>query len=236
MTDSWTIRVLELQAFKEANGHTNVPKDFQLNQALGHWVRDQRQAKAEGTLNEEQIKALEHLGFDFQSLKPKPVPQAKPTTQLKVWEKHFEELAEYKKENGNFQGIVSNKPVIGDWLRRQKRYYRDNTLKQDRINRLKELGVTFKEPQLRSSSDTRKSLPWETQYQALVGKCIFKELLNVEDDVHAHYLLLSKSIKMKMATPMCQQIIPPIKACTNGPPDSVTTSKTTGFLSSASSF
>lgn len=51
---------------------------------------------------------------------------------------------------------------------RQRRQYREKKLRQDRIDRLKELGVTFKEPVGRIRSPAVK-VSWETQYETLVG-------------------------------------------------------------------
>ena len=53
---------------------------------------------------------------------------------------------------------------------RQKRQYREGKLKQDRIDRLKGLGLIFKEPTDRTRSPAVK-VSWETQYETLVGMC-----------------------------------------------------------------
>ena len=63
--DPWDTRVAELKAFKDANGHVDVPKSYALNLSLGIWVRNQRLAHAEGKLSESQITILEDLGFNF---------------------------------------------------------------------------------------------------------------------------------------------------------------------------
>lgn len=108
----WSTRILELQAFKEANGHTDVPRTYGLNLALGIWAKDQRLAKAEGRLTEEQIKSLEEIGFNFATKSQR----AKP---LKVWDRNFQALVEYKENNdGSFKGLVAQNPRISDWLKR----------------------------------------------------------------------------------------------------------------------
>jgi hypothetical protein len=157
----WATHVTELEAYKEANGHTDVPRSFSLNQALGAWVHQTRVAYTEGKLTDEQIEELEELGFEFKLKKMRP-------RQARVWERNFAQLADYKeKNNGSFQGLRTDNPHIGEWLKRQKRYYRENALKQDRFDRLSELGVTFNEAPERKPPVI---LPWETQYGALVGE------------------------------------------------------------------
>lgn len=108
----WNTRILELHAFKEANGHTDVPRSYDLNVALGIWVRDQRLAKAEGTLTEDQIKSLEEIGFNF-------VSKSQRVKQPKVWDRNFQALVDYKEKNdGSLKGIVAKNPRIGNWFKR----------------------------------------------------------------------------------------------------------------------
>lgn len=171
MIDPWTTRLLELKAFQKAHGHTDVPKTFALNTALGAWTHDQRIAYSEDRLTEEQTQALQELGFDF-NIKTKRF-------KLKVWDRNFQVLADYKDRHGSFQGICEDNPKIGEWLKRQKRYYREGSLTQARQDRLKELGVTFKEAR-------KSTVSWETQYEALAGKwCLMDKCTCIIIDILA---------------------------------------------------
>lgn len=159
--DLWATRVSELKAFKEANGHADVPGSYALNRGLGTWVHQTRVAYSEGKLTDEQTQELKELEFEFKLKKAKP-------RQARVWERNFAMLADYKARNdGSFKGICAHNPAIGKWLKRQKYYYRENNLKKERIDRLRELGVAFEEARVRKSP---VKLPWETQYEALVGE------------------------------------------------------------------
>jgi hypothetical protein len=129
------------------------------------WLQNQRLAYAEKKLSMQQIKSLKDLGFSFAPPKAKP---SEKTKLPKLWERNFQELAKYKEENSNcnVKGICAANPRIGGWLKRQKKYYRENGLEQSRVDRLKALGVQF-------DTVTRKTplnVPWEMQYEALLGK------------------------------------------------------------------
>jgi hypothetical protein len=159
--DPWATRVSELKAFKEANGHADVPGSYALNRGLGTWVHRTRVAYSQGKLTDEQTEQLEELEFEFKLKKAKP-------RQARVWERNFAMLADYKaRSDGSFKGICAHNPAIGKWLKRQKYYYRENNLKEERFDRLRELGVAFEEARVRKSP---VKLPWETQYEALVGE------------------------------------------------------------------
>ena len=160
--DPWHTRMLELKAFKEANGHTDVPRSYALNHALALWTRNQRLAKINGTLSEEQIKALEDVGFNFTAKSSRPL-----TT---VWDKKLAELAKYKAQNKSFKGIVAAKPDIGSWLKRQKQICKEKGLEKSRFDRLKELGVNLTDGFVAQPAAV---VPWETMYEALVGTLSF---------------------------------------------------------------
>eukprot|EP00804_Cyclotella_cryptica_P020157 CCRYP_014932-RB/>CCRYP_014932-RB protein AED:0.07 eAED:0.07 QI:215/0.81/0.75/1/0.63/0.58/12/3112/737 len=95
----WETRVSELKAFKDANGHVDVPKSYALNLSLGIWIRNQRLAYSEGKLSENQVKILNDLGFDFtvKSRRSKP---------LKLWERNFHELVKHKERFGKFRRLL----------------------------------------------------------------------------------------------------------------------------------
>jgi hypothetical protein len=67
----WDTRRKELATYKQVNGHTNVPQEFQTNKPLGHWVKNQRQEYRLFKKNEnsqittERIKSLNELDFEW---------------------------------------------------------------------------------------------------------------------------------------------------------------------------
>ena len=72
MADSeacWTARFAELVAYAEEHGDCNVPRRFEANKELGHWVKRQRteyRLLMEGrtsSMTEERIANLNEIGF-----------------------------------------------------------------------------------------------------------------------------------------------------------------------------
>ena len=74
---TWLEKLNELKAFKEENGHCNVPSHFPENVALSTWVKCQRRqyrlyAKAKiSNMNTQRYQALKSLGFVFDVRKEK---------------------------------------------------------------------------------------------------------------------------------------------------------------------
>ena len=60
---TWEQRFKELEAFKKEHGHCNVPENYPLNPALGHWVSGMRHKKKRGKLTKERVRHLAALGF-----------------------------------------------------------------------------------------------------------------------------------------------------------------------------
>ena len=58
--DAWNLRLEELKAYKEKNGHCNV---HSREGELGRWVHRQRQVHKGHKLSKERIDALKEIGF-----------------------------------------------------------------------------------------------------------------------------------------------------------------------------
>ncbi|CAJ1956933.1 unnamed protein product [Cylindrotheca closterium] len=75
---AWQEKVNELMAFKQANGHCNVPSHYPKNAALSTWVKCQRRqwkrfirGISPSPMTMDRIQLLESLGFVFDILKSK---------------------------------------------------------------------------------------------------------------------------------------------------------------------
>ena len=111
---------------------------------------------------------MEELGFDW-TLKVRSDPNGKKITK---WEARFNELMEFKERHGhvNVPTKTDEFPILGPWLKRQKKIAREGTMRKDKYDRLKDIGFDFGGPKV-------KKVPWETMYAALVGKrCVAKYL------------------------------------------------------------
>ena len=69
--NTWEKRYVALIAFKEQNGHCNVPKNYKLDQELGAWVRNQRtqymnlKKGKKSPMSNDRIVLLEKIGFQW---------------------------------------------------------------------------------------------------------------------------------------------------------------------------
>jgi hypothetical protein len=154
--DPWDTRFSELQAYHQVHGDTNVPRYYPLNLALGEFVHDLRTGYQHGSLTEARKKLLKDLGFTFVASKGRKSKATK-------WDTTFEELKRYKAKHGTMDipdSDESNAELAG-WIKCQRRYQRDKSLRKDRYEKLKAMGFDFGGP-----SQVRVS--WENQFQALI--------------------------------------------------------------------
>ena len=92
---AWRLQFEELKAYKEKNGHCNVPRS---EGKFGRWVMEQRGLYKACKLSKERIDALKEIGFVWDAHEA-------------AWRLQFEELKAYKEKNGH-----CNVPrVKGSW-------------------------------------------------------------------------------------------------------------------------
>ena len=135
---------MALVAFKNNNGHCNVPNAFPENRKLGEWVSTQR--KDRGAVSPERIARLDALGFAWD-----PIDAA--------WEEMFAALGTFKNDNGhcNVPARYPENPMLGGWVSRQRRS--KGTLSADRIAQLDALGFVW----------APLDVAWEEMFTALVA-------------------------------------------------------------------
>lgn len=207
--DQWDSMFLRLKDYKEKNGDCLVPKRCKEDPKLGTWVDTQRvqykkmrkkldkegmdyvppvpventedeQPDAStrkpivGRLTDDRIRRLEGLGFVW-SLRDD-------------WQKHYEELVQYKEENGhcNVPARFSKNRRLGIWVSAQRQQYKQLSaasdgskprraapLTQERINLLNDLGFTWT---IRSRDSLGESwnqrLDELKQYKQQFGSCL----------------------------------------------------------------
>jgi len=118
----WKARYDELVAYKLENGDTNVPtKNYKPNPQLAHWVHTQRTRRrawdagkaGAGDLTQERIDSLDLIGFQWN-------PGRRVNDDL--WEQRFNELCEFKRENGhtNVPEKYAPNKSLGKWVSNQR--------------------------------------------------------------------------------------------------------------------
>jgi hypothetical protein len=142
----WNTRFVELEKYKEKNGHCNCP---QKNGSLGGWVSKQRNLFTSKKLKADHYEKLVGIGFVFE--------YARFESDNVKWNTRFMELVEYKETNGHCN-IRPEKGSLGGWVSKQRNLFKSKKLKADRHEKLVGIGFTF----------VYESNLWNTQFMELV--------------------------------------------------------------------
>jgi hypothetical protein len=167
----WEIRYSKLVEFHRLNGHANVPGKPDLR--LRKWVLEQRKKHEEGSLEEDQIKRLEELGFSW--VTPKLRPTAPPVQRERgpsIWDQRFAELQAFVAEHGHFR-IPKKKEEykrLRGWVVAQRVYHRSGRLTPAHQEKLVALDFPWDPGQ--GSREGQPSMRWEDHLRELVA---FKE-------------------------------------------------------------
>eukprot|EP00977_Amphora_coffeiformis_P023500 scaffold13479_cov166-Amphora_coffeaeformis.AAC.12 len=149
----WSEKFAELCEYRERMGHCLVPHTFSENLPLARWVKRQRyQYKLmrdgkSSTMTEERVKALEDIGFIWDS-------------QGAAWGERLAELQQYRREFGhsNVPSNFSQNPQLATWVKCQRRQYKlhqegkPSNMTPQRVRELENLGFEW---ELRSYKKAR---------------------------------------------------------------------------------
>jgi hypothetical protein len=140
----WTEKFAELCEYRKKMGHCLVPHTYNENLALARWVKRQRyqyKLMVEGkasTMTEDRVKALEDIGFVWDS-------------QGAAWGDRLEELRQFKEEfsHCNVPSNYSENPRLATWIKCQRRQYKlytegkPSNMTPQRVNELEKLGFEW---------------------------------------------------------------------------------------------
>ena len=90
LESDWEQKFQELLAFKQTQGHCNVPAIYKPNSTLGTWVSNVRVNRKAGKLAAQREQRLEHAGFVWEALESE-------------WEQKFQELLAFQQKHGHCQ-------------------------------------------------------------------------------------------------------------------------------------
>jgi uncharacterized protein YbgA (DUF1722 family) len=137
---NWYQQYEKLVEFKRKNGNCLVPQKYQEDVSLGMWVYMQRHYHTNNSILQDRKDLLDELGFAW-----KPPGGGNKD---KNWHQQYEKLVEFKRKNGHClvpQGYEKD-VSLGVWVRTQRHYHTNNSILQDRIDLLDELGFAWKTP------------------------------------------------------------------------------------------
>jgi hypothetical protein len=145
---AWEERYNKLVAYRQTNGHCNVPQSEE--SGLGQWLADQRKSYKKGSskFTEKRQKRLEALGVQWGPHEA-------------TWEERYTELVAYRQTHGHCNVPAREESRLGMWLSNQRTAYKkgSSNLTPERLKRLEELGVRW----------DRYEAAWEERYNELVA-------------------------------------------------------------------
>jgi superfamily II DNA or RNA helicase len=119
-----------LKAYFLENGHCNLkPRE---NMAVSRWLKKVRSYIKQGGYREDRIERLKSINFDF-------------SPDDTIWEKQFDELAEFKEQNGHCRVPQSYKKNIslGVWVSTQRGKLSKGNLPKNKKEKLDSLGFSW---------------------------------------------------------------------------------------------
>jgi hypothetical protein len=120
-----------LVEYTKAHGNSNVPKKYDLDVPLGHWVSKQQKEKV--VLKLEQHHKLMALNFHWDTQHERD---------LTLWEERFDELLSYKEKHEHCR-VPCRSGVLGNWVLQQRRRCKQAKLPPDQYTILSAIGFEW---------------------------------------------------------------------------------------------
>ncbi len=130
--EAWEKQFNDLKAFKNKFGHCTVPNNEDKYNQLHKWATRQRENLRKGKLEKDRVRRLEEIGFDFA---PKDLDGD--------WQKRFDELVVYKKQNGHLQVTARENKTLNIWILRQRARRKKGLIPEERIIKLDSIGFAW---------------------------------------------------------------------------------------------
>ncbi len=114
----------QLLDFLHRHGHINVPADYHDGgEDLDSWIQNQRSSYNRGRLPAEKVKRLEGI------------PGWKWDLRQHSWEQYFDSLQKYVENHGHsrvLQHYTSDGIRLGTWVNKQRGFYKNGNMREDR--------------------------------------------------------------------------------------------------------
>jgi len=134
--ETWEDKFRKVKDYFVVNNTNLLPtsKDGK-TKVLNEWLANQKTSFKKGKLEKEKIEKLKEIRIDFEN-------ESSIQRVDKSWDEHFAELKE-QIEKGSFKSTNEDgsTPLLYRWLTRQKVKYKEQKLEQDKIEKLKSLGI-----------------------------------------------------------------------------------------------
>jgi hypothetical protein len=156
----WETRLRALLEFKQTYGHCNVPRGWPEDPSLSYWVINQRYQLREGRLAQDRVRRLQESGISWTSA------SERRNSRVQAWTRMYRKLAEFKSKYGHCDVKAGRTPdlPLARWLLNQRYLMRKGGLREDRRQRLDELGIRW---YLERGRSPTRDQTWERMYSAL---------------------------------------------------------------------
>lgn len=130
--EAWFERFGELTAFKEANGHCDVPKRMRERKKLANWVVQQRVSRNAGNLSPEKIALLDRIGFKWHPAGHR-------------WRENYLALRDFKQrfEHCRVPQEWPENKRLATWVCTQRLRRKADVLSDERVRALDKLGFDW---------------------------------------------------------------------------------------------
>jgi hypothetical protein len=176
----WHLHYAKLVEFERKNGHCMVPSRYEQDKTLGSWVAKQRGYHNINKMRQHRKELLDKIGFAWKSkgiiLNNNKLDLSNSSTLDKQWCQQYENLVEFKRKTGHCIVLLkyyAQDKALANWVRKQRTNHNKNKMRQDRKERLDELGFVWK-----YEGVVNNDKQWRLQYEKLVdfkgktGHCI----------------------------------------------------------------
>ena len=146
----WQSQYEKLKIFKMANGHCNVPNNYEPDPAFARWICTQRTVYRRNQMHEDRKVALESLGFEWRL-----------GTRGRTWDESLIQLKEYKEKHGHCF-IPSNfeDSALRNWVVTQRQRHSKGSLSAEQIQQLESVGFAW-------SFEQEKEKMWDFRFHQL---------------------------------------------------------------------
>ena len=134
LTLVWKNNYEKLKSLKEKGENINqINQDYKEDRKFGEWVTSQKRRYTFDNLNEEQIQLLKNLGLKL----------SKENSTEEKWNLFYDLLCEYQSSFGNCRVKKSFDKELHAWTASQRRAKRINTITQEKISKLEQIGFEW---------------------------------------------------------------------------------------------
>ena len=145
---TWDERFVQLLAFRRAYGHCQVPFAWKENLKLGMWVRIQRRARSAHSIDPENQRRLDEVGFLWNVRDRRCHNPDYDGTEEDRWERRFQQLQRFRERFGHARVPTrwTEDRRFASWVCRQRGLKKTSRLTRERQARLEAIGFAWSDP------------------------------------------------------------------------------------------